>query len=146
MPTFDLLDQLFKHIESTCIKSAMEQEVEKVARDTLKLNVDEEVYKKYNSKAKNPYKRTGGLKEDKNIETKMEDDTTLTIRSIRSENGRDIAKVIEDGEGYTWVHSEIYKRQPFPRPFHEKTAEMLEKGLAKDALKEGLKRQGLDVT
>jgi hypothetical protein len=36
--------------------------------------------------------------------------------------------------------------QPFPRPFVENTAKELEKGKAKNALAEGLRKQGMDVT
>jgi hypothetical protein len=121
------------------IKSAMENEVKEVARNTLKENVITEVYDAYTPKM---YERSGGLYQDENIESEMVNDTTLSVRSTREEDGKDIAEVIETGEGYTYRgYGYDYEK---PRPFHAETArELDEKGLAKKALKQGLNRQGI---
>jgi hypothetical protein len=129
------------------IKSAMQQEVSTVARKTMKEQVIEEVYDRY-TPSPNGYKRTGGLYQDRNIETVMENDNTLSVRNIRKDEktGRLVSPIIEEGVGYTWKNSDIYQMQPFPRPFHAETLrELTEKDLAKNALVQGLKRQGLDV-
>lgn len=121
------------------INSALRNEVEKVARKTLKENVVTEVYDAYNSQ----YQRTGELLQDRNIESKMEDENTLSIHSTRHEGSRDIAEVIEYGKGYNPAYLDEVIEE---RPFHAETAkELEEKGLAKKALADGLKRQGLDV-
>lgn len=125
------------------IANGLQNEVANEARRVMKENVITEVYQKYSP---TNYERTGGLYQDKNIETKLVDDNTLTVRNIREENGRDIANIIETGTGYDWERSRIYNMQPYPRPFHAETArELDEKGLAKNALKKGLERQGLNV-
>lgn len=127
------------------INNALKNEVAKVARNTMKEQVIEEVYDRYKPKE---YERTGGLYQDKNIKTTMEDDNTLTIENIRrdEDTGRLVAPIVEYGVGYEWEDSKIYNMQPYPRPFVAKTAkELEEKGLAKKAMKDGLKRQGLDV-
>lgn len=129
------------------INNAMNQEVSDQARKTMKEQIIEEVYDRY-TPSPSGYKRTGGLHQDKNIETTMENDNTLVVRNIRrdEDSGRLIAPVIESGIGYEWEKSKIYNMQPFPRPFNTETLrELDEKGLAKDALAKGLKRQGLDV-
>lgn len=120
------------------IKQAMSTNVKKIAVNTLKENVVTEVYDAYDSE----YDRTGGLLQDKNIDAHMENDNTLTVRSTRNENGRDIANIIESGVGYS---NPSLDSRIGARPFHAETAKELDKGLAKKALKDGLKQQGLDV-
>lgn len=143
MPTFLGINDLINYLNTKVIKNALENEVQEVARQTLKENVISEVYDKYTP---TQYKRTGGLYQDENIESKMEDDNTLSVRSIRTDDGKDVAEIIESGVGYTWKKSNIYKMQPYPRPFHEETKrELEEKGLAKKALADGLRKQGLNV-
>lgn len=145
MATFKNLKDLEKYAQKA-ITNAMKKEVSNVARSTLKEHIVEDVYDEYTPSGRNPYERTGGLLQDSNIETKMVDDNTLSVRSTREEDGRDIAAVIEYGYPYTWEDSQIYKMQPFPRPFHALAAkELEEKELAKKALKKGLERQGIDV-
>ncbi|PAD70729.1 hypothetical protein CHH83_02680 [Bacillus sp. 7586-K] len=120
------------------INDAMKTEVSRVARNTLKENVISEVYEEYTPEM---YQRTGGLFQDENIETIMVDETTLSIRSTRHEGNRDIAAVIEYGENYSYPGLDEVIGE---RPFHAETArELDEKGIAKKALVEGLRRQGL---
>lgn len=139
MATFKSLKDLEKHLNKQ-IKKAMQEDVAKVARNTLKEHVVEDVYNEYSPEL---YVRTGGLLQDSNIETKMEDDNTLSIRSTRHEGNRDIAQIIEDGENYSYPGLDEIIGE---RPFHAETAKELEsKGLAKKALADGLKKQGLKV-
>lgn len=128
------------------IKSALANEVNETVRQTLKENIESEVYDKYTPQGKNPYQRTGGLLEDKNIESTF-NGNELIVRSVRrSEDGRDIAEVIESGEGYTWTSSTIYDMQPFPRPFHATTAQELQSTQKHTlAMARGLRRQGIKV-
>lgn len=134
------INELAKHLAKNQIKQALENDVAEQSRKTLKENVIDEVYDTYSP---TQYERTGGLYQDRNIDTKMENDTTLSIRSTREENGRDIASVIEYGEGYSY---EGLDERIGARPFHEETAkELADKGLAKKALAEGLRKQGLNV-
>lgn len=132
------INELAKILEKKIAKS-LQNEVAKQARKTLKEHVVTDVYDAYES----TYERTGGLLKDKNIETKMENENTLSVRSTRSENGRDIAYVIESGKNYSYPGLD---EKIGERPFHRETAkELEEKGLAKKALAEGLRKQGLDV-
>lgn len=131
-------NELFKQIQKM-IRQAMETEVSKVARNTLKEHVVEDVYSKYEP---SHYERSGGLLQDENIDTHMVDDNILSVRSTREEDGRDIANIIETGVGYSY---DGLDERIGARPFHEEAAIELSKGSAKDALARGLKKQGIDV-
>lgn len=144
MPTFDNISQLEAYLKSQ-IKETMNKEVNEVVRSTLKENVIEEVYDQFEP---TQYERTGGLYQDRNIESNIidtGDGVELSVRSIRKEDGRDIAKIIETGKGYSWKKSQIAQSE-MQRPFHEVTQKEIEdKGLAKKAMKKGLRSRGLDV-
>jgi hypothetical protein len=132
----------FKELEALinkAIRKAMENEVSRTARNTLKEHVVEDVYDAYSP---TQYDRTGGLLQDRNIDSHMVDDNTLSVRSTREEDGRDIASVIEYGKGYSF---DGLDERIGARPFHEEAKKELANGLAKESLKRGLKKQGLDV-
>jgi hypothetical protein len=142
MPEFKSLADLEKYLNQK-IKKSLSNEVADVARDTMSKHVMSDVYQAYEP---TQYQRTGDLYKD--ISTTMKNDNTLEIENVArdEETGRLIAPVVESGEGYEWKKSRIYQMQPFPRPFVENTAKELENGLAKQALVDGLRKQGLDVT
>ena len=138
MATFKNMKDLEKFINKK-IASALQREVASEARKVMKENVITEVYDAYQSS----YERTGGLYQDRNIETNLVNNNTLTVRNTRNENGRDIAYIVEYGENYSYPGLD---ERIGPRPFHAETARELEQqGLAKNALAKGLRRQGLDV-
>jgi hypothetical protein len=142
MPEFKSFADLEKYLNQK-IKKSLSNEVADVARDTMSKHVMSDVYQAYEP---TQYQRTGDLYKD--ISTTMKNDNTLEIENVArdEESGRLIAPVVESGEGYEWKKSRIYQMQPFPRPFVENTAKELESGLAKQALVDGLRKQGLDVT
>ena len=132
----------FKELEALInkkIRQAMETEVSKTARNTLKEHIVEDVYEAYSP---TQYDRTGGLLQDRNIDTHMENDNTLSVKSTREEDGRDIASVIEYGKGYSY---DGLDERIGARPFHEEAAKELSNGIAKESLKRGLKKQGIDI-
>jgi anaerobic ribonucleoside-triphosphate reductase len=142
MPEFNSLKDLEKFLNDK-IRKSLQSEVADVARETMSDHVMSDVYSKYQP---TQYERTGDLYKD--IRTTMVNNNTLEIRNEArdEESGRLIAPVVEYGVGYEWEESRIYNMQPFPRPFVENTAKELEKGKAKHALAEGLRKQGVDVT
>lgn len=141
MPDFSNFKDLEKYLNKQ-ISETLNNEVKEATKRQLKENVIEEVYDKYTP---SQYERTGGLYQDRNIEAVMKDDNTLTVRSIRKEDGKDIAEIIETGVGFDWEDSRIYKMQPYPRPFHEVTAQEMADGLAKKAMMDGLRKRGIKV-
>ncbi|MGG3892013.1 hypothetical protein [Metabacillus fastidiosus] len=132
------MNELAKLINKKLSKS-LQTDVSKVARNTLKEHVVKDVYDAYTPES---YERTGGLLQDRNIEVKMENDNTLSVRSTRHEGSKDIAYTIEYGEGYS---PSSLDEVIGARPFHKETAKELNQGLAKKALADGLRKQGLDV-
>ncbi len=106
--------------------------------------IDREVYNTY---IPQDYRRTYQLKNPNNIETKMIDDNTLSIRSIRKDGNKDVAAVIEYGEGYTWGITRNLDKEIGARPFHKKTKEELENTKRHvEAMRKGLKKRlGNDV-
>jgi hypothetical protein len=144
MPEFSSIAELEKFLNQK-IKIALEQDVKKAAVKTMQKEVIETVYNKYEP---TQYKRTGGLYQEKNIKGTMLNDNTLEIENIREDEktGRYIAPVVEEGVGYEWEDSKIYNMQPYPRPFVSNTTKELENGVAKEAMKKGLQKQGMDVT
>ena len=121
----------------------MKKEVSWESQTTMQKHVVEDVYDKYDSQYDNKY-HMGGLLDIENIETKMIDDNTLRIENIRrdEDTGRYVAKVVETGKGYytDWLDDLIGER-----PFVKQTADELRNGKARDALKRGLIREGLNV-
>lgn len=154
---FDDLDELFDFLDESmdkALKKEVGNKVRKVMKDKIKTVVyqDEIKPKQYDRKYSH-----GGLIDDKNIAITDEGQLKVGIEEIRTNDASDdrkapagtknVAEIVEYGEGYTWVKSEIYKNQPHPRPFTQATIDELEKNEAHvDALKDGLNRQGIRVT
>lgn len=141
MATFNSLNELEAYLNGK-IGKALSGEVSTVARETMSDHVMSDVYSKYQP---SEYQRTGNLYKD--ISTRMIDNNTLEVQDVAQdeETGRQYAAVVEYGQGYTWQDSRIYQMQPFPRPFVENTAKELADGKAKNALADGLRKQGIDV-
>jgi spermidine synthase len=141
MPEFADLDELQKFLNGE-IKKALVSDVVDVARDTMSDHVMSDVYNKYTP---SQYQRTGDLYKD--IKTTLVNDNTLTVEDTARDNdtGRLIAPIVESGTGYQWTNSRIYNMQPFPREFVKETYNELSNGKAKNALANGLKKQGIDV-
>lgn len=124
------------------IGSAMNNEVNKETRDTMKEQIQETVYDVYSPTLYERQKDNGGLIDDDNIKTTLIDNTTLIVENIRSDDGVNVAEVVESGQGYKFD----FPYNGVPRPFSAATREQLENtGAHKHALYKGLKRQGIDV-
>lgn len=145
MPEFNTMNQLEKYLNDI-IKEALNTDVAEIAKENMQLHIQRDVYKPYtpySTDGKTPhYERTGELLQD--VETTVEGNT-LILEDTRSENGRDIVKVIEEGKGYEWGYKRNLDTEIGKRPFVENTFEDLSKGLANESLKQGLKRQGINV-
>jgi hypothetical protein len=145
MPEFADLNQLTQYLNEK-IRTALATEVSDIAKETMSDHVMSDVYNKYTpSQSPKGYVRTGDLYKD--IQTTMIDDNTLTIENVAKdeETGRMYASIVDEGIGYEWKDSRIYQMQPYPRPFVENTFKELADGKAKQALIDGLKKQGIDV-
>ncbi len=129
------------------IDRAMQTDVAEAAKSMLQESVAQNVYGAYAPEA---YVRrgeqNGGLADRSVMEVSYSPaEHLLQVQDMSRDNGngRLIAPVVEAGEGYTWYHAKIYKKQPFPRPFHQPAEEAMEKsGAFEQALRAGLSRDG----
>jgi hypothetical protein len=128
------------------IEVALETSTKPIATETMQMHIQKDVYAAYtpySTDGKTPhYERTGKLLQD--VEAKVEGNT-LILEDTRSENGRDIVSIIENGGHYDWGYKRNLDQEIGKREFVKNTYDELASGLARESLKQGLKRQGLDV-
>lgn len=121
------------------ISSALKNNVAPVIREVMKEKIEEEVYSVYEPVM---YERTGGLINDKNIETTMIYDNTLLVKNTRHDGDRNVAEIVETGTNYQYD----FEYNGVPRPFTKATIEHLsDTNKHIIALHKGLKNQGLTV-
>lgn len=125
-------------IEQAAIQSIHKSSsnVKQVMTKTGQDHIDEEVYGAYSPLL---YERTGQIK-DAFITTN--ESNGMSLDNIREDNGKDVATVIETGQGYTYPDSYGYGYGK-PRPFMKNTAETLKDGRLTAALKKDLKADGI---
>ncbi|WP_160244983.1 hypothetical protein [Bacillus subtilis] len=125
-------------IEKNAIQSIHKSysNVKQIMMKTGQEHVDEDVYGAYNPLL---YERTGQIK-DAFITTN--ESNGVSLDNIREDDGKDIAKVIETGQGYTYPDSYGYGYGK-PRPFMKNTSETLRDGRLTAALKKDLKADGI---
>ncbi|MEM4995020.1 hypothetical protein WKH56_20860 [Priestia sp. SB1] len=138
MPDIKTFDDLKKALNKIT-NNTQKKFIAPMARQKLKDHILEDAYAAYTPEV---YERTGELLEDKNIETVLVGDGTLSVRSTRHDGERDVVEVIETGKGYSYAGLD---EKIGARPFTERTAQDLADGDFEKALKDGLKAQGLDV-
>ena len=111
-----------------------------------KNHIETDVYKAYTPDKNNPdsYNRTGKLRESfKTNPTK----NGIEITNTRSENGRDIAEIVEKGHYDSQGYEHVKKGAAylFPRPFMQNTKqEIKDRNLHVTELQKGLKARGID--
>lgn len=136
---FNNLKELAKHVEAK-IQNAMKNEVAKEVIETEKRHIQSDVYAVYSP---TEYERTHQLIADESFVVREVEDG-ITVKNIRhdEDTGKLIAPVLESGMGYDWE----FEFNGVPRPFTANTIEELKASQThKEALKKGLKRQGIDV-
>lgn len=138
MPDIKSFKDLERYLNKT-VNNAQKKFVAPVARQKMKEHIIEDAYNAYTPEV---YERTGELLNDKNIETVLVGDGTLSVKSTRHDGERDVAEVIETGKGYSYAGLD---EKIGARPFTERTAQDLADGDFEKSLKDGLKAQGLDV-
>ena len=148
------LQELHNEIMKRVNKSLQKDVGEKVKEIMLE-HIEEDVYNAYEPETYVRRGDNGGISDPENIIIKAEFDGAISIENItvgrefyfdnrepvRSKNADSyITPIIERGRGYD------YWSKSFPRPFIKNTAEELKKSnVIKETLKEGLKKQGLEV-
>ncbi|MGV6936019.1 hypothetical protein ACWA2B_10935 [Paenibacillus sp. CMM36] len=125
------------------IAETLKVDVGITVRETMKEKIKEEVYAVYpHPSVYQRQKEHGGLIDDENIEVKMIGKDTVSIESVRMDDGRNVSEIVETGEGYQYS----FPYAGSARPFTEATREELENNGAIEAtMYKGLRRRGLDV-
>ena len=147
--------KLNQRIEVTMVEMVLPK-----VKDALQEAIETEVYEKYTPTLYERRRDKDGGLQDRDMMKFTYDNTTntLEVKDLSRANadsdymasdsgntlGRLVAPVVESGEGYTWTKSKIYKKQPFPRPFHEAAErQMKDSGEFERQLEIGLKGYGL---
>lgn len=140
------LDGLKKRI-AACINNALREEVTDAIRAEEQKKIDELVYDVYSPKVYERRDTDGGLIADENIVGTVKAGT-LSVANITPPNpyardgattNKSLIATIETGQGYDYEN-------PGPRPFIDATIDSLRaSNKVEEALKNGLKRQGLIV-
>lgn len=147
MPVVRNINELKKYLQKQ-INDVLQNEVKNEVEETMRNHIQKDVYEAYtpySTDGKTPhYERTYELL--RSIESNLVDDGMLSVENTRHEGDRDIVSVIEYGQGYQWGYVRDLDEEIGARPFVENTREELRQtNKHVEALKKGLKRQGLDV-
>lgn len=141
MTTAKNMKELEKLIQQK-ISKALQQNVAPTVKRVMKEKIEEVVYSVYDPTMYERDKEHGGLLDEDNMKVTMLNDTTLSVENVRSDDGRNVAEIVETGEGYEFE----FPYNGIPRPFTEATREELRSTNEHTyAFYQGLKRQGLDV-
>lgn len=139
------LDDLFDDILDD-VDEVLQFEVANEVKEVMQKHVDIDVYDT-NIYDPSMYQRTGKLREE--IDTTLIEQGTLMLSNTREEDGRNIAQVVETGEGYTFRPRKGHEWATTgwqPRPFTSETARDLETNEQHtDAMSKGLIAKGYDV-
>ena len=147
MPTFKSVKELEKYLQEQIMDSLKTDVAEKTI-ELEKEHVKIDVYDAYDPTQYVRRKEDGGLLDDKNYLVE-EIENGIKISNITRDNGyatpsdpdRYVTPIVEYGVGYTWEHSKIYHKQPYPRPFIEETRKDLKKGKLKEFMKKALEKR-----
>lgn len=121
------------------VSKALSSNVAQTVKTVMKDKVEKEVYAPYSPSV---YQRTGKLGSEESMEATLLNDSTLVVENVRSDGDRNVAEIVETGQGYTYdfLYSGV------PRPFTESTREeLVNTGAHVASLYTGLKRQGINV-
>ena len=122
------LIQTLNDIEKKIGEFMASNEAKVELQKTMAKSAESRVYPLYSPKQYVRRKDDGGLSDLLNYEVHTEG-TTMTVANNTTDNSEysDTSKwdigfindIIENGTGYHWRNSKIYKMRPYPRPFME---------------------------
>lgn len=139
--TFKSLKSLFAHAEKK-IQASLADNVAKKAKSVMKEEIKDKVYNVYTPTQYQRQYTRGGLIDEANIETKVKG-KVLSIENVRSDGNKNVAYIVETGEGYTMKNPPSVLTEG--REFTAATRQRMASGEAVDSLREGLHQRGLDV-
>ncbi|WP_127566596.1 hypothetical protein [Paenibacillus xylaniclasticus] len=150
MPDFKDLNSLFKHLNKNCLGSALKREGAETVTKEMSETIKDVTYNEYDPSEYVRRMDGGGISDVRNYTVEIIGDNTISITNDATgaddDFGKPLDEIIVSGTGYTWKNSGIYKMQPYPRDFYSDTVERLKNnGKHVEAIRTGLKRQGVDV-
>lgn len=152
MPTMKNMKDLEKYLQVKINKS-LQTEVFEEVRDVEQKNIDQTVYDSYTPKVYERRDILDGLIADKNIEGTLVQNGVLEVKNI-AKPSPPLFKDVHHTEFPEWIEHGYVKNfwndndevWEHPRPFTSNTKEDLESNKQHvKAMKDGLKKQGLDV-
>lgn len=136
--TFKNINNLLKHIEKQ-VQDTMTNEVADTVKDNMAEAIQTSVYDVYSPQYYNRRMNNGGLSDVHNLEVSEIQNGIAVHDAAPLDNGRkdyNLDDIIVNGLG----------NQPFERDFYSETVERLQKNQEHtEALKQGLKKRGVDV-
>jgi hypothetical protein len=122
-------------------------------KDEMVKGIQMEVYARYNP---TQYKRrygNGGLEDKNNMVSNVSVegnriyiDLENVTRGAGDNSYQRIDDIIVSGTGYTWRKSNIYKMQPYPRDFYDRTQRIIDQdGKIESLIFSQLKSRGYDI-
>jgi len=141
MPDFTSIKELQRYIQSKA-NLALKNEVATNTVQVMTKKIDEVVYDAYEPKLYEREKDHGGLTDPNNIKVQMVEDNTISIENIRSDGPRNVAEIVETGQGYYYSFDYTNK----PRAFTEATRQELRMSQSHvKAMKLGLAKQRIKM-
>ncbi len=142
MATFNSIKELEIYVNKMA-KQAMNngKAVKSTVIETGKRHVQTDVYDVYTPDPNNPhsYKRTGELKGSWDTEPTTDG---MAVFNDRTDEGRDVSKIVNTGEGYQYD----FDYNGVERPFIRNTAnELQNSGELTEALKKDMRSAGFDM-
>ncbi len=134
--------QSFLTILDKAVDFCMEHEMKDAAVSEIQRSIYENVYQQYTPRVYDRKYDQGGLLDPDHMASNYDRMTkTLTVEDMRvdweptkqSHFGRNVAEVVETGNGYDW-------KQIGPRPFHEPAERELANGVADEVLTKSLEQ------
>jgi len=150
------LQSMYKEFKKT-VTDTIEDVVPPIMKEKMAEAIELEVYMRYSPTMYIRREEDGGLSDIRNMEHSIDIKgnkiiVTLVNKTRGNKNYKDydyeegyIDSIIITGTDYTWQGSKIYKSQPYPRDFYEKTNELLNDGEVRKAIIKKLKSEGLIV-
>ncbi|WP_397331643.1 hypothetical protein [Paenibacillus sp. JSM ZJ436] len=129
------------------VGKALLNNVAPTVKEVMKDKIEEEVYSVYTpvpveDGGYDRQRENDGLLDEDNMEVTVLNDTVLTVENIRSDGDRNVAEIVETGEGYQFE----FPYNGVPRPFTEATREHLrDTNEHVAAMYRGLVKEGLNV-
>ena len=129
---------------TNAVEDSLRTEVATKCVELIKQSADTNLYGAYTPSGQHKYERRFSYLKDGAYETDANGLTLTISENIHGQgNAENLTEVLEAGTPYEWTRSEIFKMQPYPRPFFGKAIDDgIASGEIDTALSNGMKSRG----